>query len=82
MCGVYVCSEGAILEIEAMLLTVDCPTRSNADKAPGFRYSFTDRTCSLPTPTIVTSREMQFVVVAVERSFAQAHNGRSSTIIN
>lgn len=60
------CCEGARLEIEEVPLRVRCP-RCDEIKMPGTRYSFCCPTCGVPTPEVVSGREMQLVSVELER---------------
>lgn len=54
--------EGAILNIEDIPLTVFC-TSCEAVKTPSGRYNFRCPDCGLPTPTVVTGREMQLTSI-------------------
>ncbi len=58
--------EGARLSIEDVPLTVHCD-HCNQVKRPGARYNFRCPTCGMPTPKVVTGREMQ--VTAIELDF-------------
>ena len=58
--------EGARLVIEDVPLTVHCD-HCEAIKRPGARYNFRCPTCGMPTPKVVTGREMQ--VTAIELAF-------------
>lgn len=58
--------EGARLEIEDVPLTVHC-AQCDAVKRPQARYNFRCPTCGMPTPKVVTGREMQ--VIAVELGY-------------
>ncbi len=50
--------ENAILNIEEVPLTVFCDA-CDETKIPGSRYTFRCPDCGLPTPNVVTGREMQ-----------------------
>ena len=54
--------EGAILNIEDIRLTVFCDTCDSV-KTPSGRYNFRCPDCGMPTPTVVTGREMQLVSI-------------------
>jgi len=54
--------EGAKLSIEEVPLTVFC-TCCDETKYPTGRYSFRCSDCGMPTPKIVTGREMQLVSI-------------------
>ena len=54
--------EEAQLEIEEVPLTVRC-TNCRAVKAPSGRYNFRCPDCGLPTPDIVSGREMQLASI-------------------
>jgi len=54
--------EGAILNIEEIPLTVFC-TACDGVKTPSGRYNFRCPDCGLPTPNVVTGREMQLVSI-------------------
>lgn len=54
--------EGALLEIEEVPLTVRC-SHCDAVKTPSGRYSFRCPDCGLPTPEVVTGREMQLAFI-------------------
>lgn len=54
--------EGAILNIEDIPLTVFCDICDSV-KTPNGRYSFRCPDCGMPTPTVVTGREMQLVSI-------------------
>ena len=58
--------EGARLVVEDVPLTVHCD-HCDAIKRPGARYNFRCPTCGMPTPKVVTGREMQ--VTAIELDF-------------
>ena len=58
--------DGARLIIEDVPLTVHCE-HCDATKRPGARYNFRCPTCGMPTPKVVTGREMQ--VTAIELGF-------------
>lgn len=57
--------EDALLEIEEVPLTVECPN-CRAVKVPHTRYSFRCPTCGSPTPKVVTGREMVLVALELE----------------
>lgn len=59
--------EGARLTIEEVPLTLRCGP-CDAVKRPRTRYTFRCPTCGMPTPEVVTGREMQ--VVSIELDFA------------
>ena len=59
--------EDALLEIEEVPLTVECPNCC-AVKVPHTRYSFRCPTCGSPTPKVVTGREMVLVALELEAS--------------
>lgn len=54
--------EGAILNIEDIPLTVFCAA-CDVVKTPRGRYSFRCPDCGLPTPTVITGREMQLTSI-------------------
>ena len=54
--------EGALLDIEEVPLTVRCHG-CKAVKAPSGRYNFRCPDCGLPTPEVVTGREMQLTAI-------------------
>ena len=56
------CCDGAILEIEEVPLTVNCRT-CQAVKTPSGRYNFRCPDCGMPTPEVVTGREMQLTSI-------------------
>ena len=58
--------ESARLVIEEVPLTVHCD-HCDGVKRPGGRYNFRCPTCGMPTPKVVTGREMQ--VTAIELDF-------------
>ena len=58
--------DGAKLHIETVPLTVHCD-HCQRDKRPGGRYNFRCLDCGMPTPKVVTGREMQ--VSAIELGF-------------
>ena len=59
--------DGAGLDIETVPLTVQCE-HCNEIKRPGGRYNFRCPDCGMPTPNVITGREMQ--VSAIELDFA------------
>ena len=54
--------EGAILNIDEIPLTVFCPT-CDAVKSPTGKYSFRCSECGMPTPKIVTGKEMELTSI-------------------
>lgn len=60
--------EGAELAVEDVPLTVHC-ARCDTVKTPRARYNFRCPTCGMPTPKVVTGREMQ--VTAIELDFGE-----------
>lgn len=54
--------EGAILNIDEIPLTVFCPTCDEVKKPTG-KYSFRCSDCGMPTPKIVTGKEMQLTSI-------------------
>ena len=62
--------EGAILSIEEVPLTVQC-RHCDEIKAPSGRYSFRCPDCGMPTPKVVTGREMQLVSIELGATFPQ-----------
>lgn len=54
--------EGAVLDIEEIPLTVRCSS-CHAVKTPSGRYNFRCPDCGMPTPEIVTGREMQLAAI-------------------
>ena len=75
--------EGAVLNIEEIPLTVHCDT-CNSIKTPSGRYNFRCPDCGMPTPKVVSGREMQLVSIELyeERHLANSlfraknHSGR------
>lgn len=65
-------AEGALLNIEEIPLTVFCDY-CDAVKTPSGRYNFRCPDCGLPTPKIVTGREMQ--LISIEHDVPVAGNG-------
>lgn len=57
--------EGAALDIEEIPLTVFCHTCAEV-KSPPSLYNFRCPSCGMPTPKVVTGREMQLVSLALE----------------
>jgi len=57
--------EGARLSIEDVPLTVHC-AHCDAVKRPRARYNFRCPTCGMPTPKVLTGREMQVIAVELE----------------
>ncbi|MBT3556735.1 MAG: hydrogenase maturation nickel metallochaperone HypA [Rhodospirillales bacterium] len=54
--------EGAVLNIEEIPLTVFCESCDTV-KTPNGRYNFRCPDCGLPTPNVVTGREMQLTSI-------------------
>jgi hydrogenase nickel incorporation protein HypA/HybF len=54
--------EGAILNIDEIPLTVFCSS-CNAVKRPTGKYSFRCSDCGMPTPKIVTGKEMELTSI-------------------
>jgi hydrogenase nickel incorporation protein HypA/HybF len=54
--------EGAVLNIEEIPLTVFCTTCDDVKKPTG-KYSFRCSDCGMPTPKIVTGKEMQLTSI-------------------
>ena len=54
--------EGAILNIEDIPLSVFCSSCDDI-KTPSGRYNFRCPDCGLPTPNVVTGREMELVSI-------------------
>lgn len=67
--------ESAELSIEEIPLTVFCSCCDEV-KQPSGRYSFRCSECGMPTPNIVTGREMQLVSIELGDEIA---NSRQST---
>lgn len=55
-------SEGAVLDIEEVPLTVRCH-HCNEVKTPSGRYNFRCPDCGMPTPEMITGREMQLTAI-------------------
>lgn len=70
--------EGALLDIEEVPLTVRCG-HCNAVKAPSGRYNFRCPDCGMPTPEVVTGREMQLTAIELEPA-ASRDSARSRTL--
>jgi hydrogenase nickel incorporation protein HypA/HybF len=64
--------DSARLSIEDVPLTVRCDHCDDV-KRPGARYNFRCPTCGMPTPKVVTGREMQ--VTAIELEFEDREPG-------
>jgi hydrogenase nickel incorporation protein HypA/HybF len=56
--------EGAMLEIEEVGLTVECPACA-APKTPRGPYNFRCPDCGSPTPRVLTGRELQLVAIVL-----------------
>ena len=54
--------EDALLDIEEIPLTVRCRHCGDV-KTPGGRYNFRCPDCGMPTPDVVTGREMQLAAI-------------------
>lgn len=54
--------DGAKLRIATVDLTVHCD-HCNATKRPGGRYNFRCPDCGMPTPKVITGREMQISAI-------------------
>ena len=54
--------EDAVLEIEEIPLTVRC-ANCRTVKAPSGRYNFRCPDCGLPTPEVISGREMQLAAI-------------------
>ena len=54
--------EGAILNIDEVLLTVRC-RHCDDIKSPSGRYNFRCPDCGMPTPEVITGREMQLTSI-------------------
>ncbi len=61
--------ETALLEIEEIPLTVTC-RHCDAVKTPSGRYNFRCPDCGMPTPEVVTGREMQLASIELEAETA------------
>ena len=59
--------EDAVLEIEEVPLTVKC-TYCGEIKKPSGRFNFRCPDCGMPTPEVVTGREMQLVSIELDRT--------------
>ncbi len=59
--------EGATLHIEEIPLTVYCPG-CDENKLPMGRYSFRCMDCGIPTPKIITGKEMELVSIELTQS--------------
>lgn len=77
--------EGAKLDIDVVPLTVFCNT-CDENKTPTGRYSFRCPDCGMPTPNVVTGREMQLVSIELyepgEASPCPTSTDQSSTLEN
>jgi hydrogenase nickel incorporation protein HypA/HybF len=56
--------EGAILEVEEVRLTVECPVCC-AEKTPGGLYNFRCPDCGSATHRVITGRELQLVAITL-----------------
>lgn len=56
--------EGAVLSIDEVALTVMC-THCDAVKTPAALYNFRCPDCGMPTPKVLTGREMQLISVGL-----------------
>jgi hydrogenase nickel incorporation protein HypA/HybF len=70
--------EGALLDIEEVPLTVRCG-HCKAVKAPSGRYNFRCPDCGMPTPEVVTGREMQ--LTAIELGPASSRDRAGTTAL-
>lgn len=69
--------ENACLSIEDVPLTVHCD-HCDEIKRPGARYNFRCPTCGMPTPKVVTGREMQVTAIELDyQAVCPADAGRS-----
>ncbi len=59
--------EGATLSIETVPLTVYC-SHCDETKKPSGRYSFRCSDCGMPTPKVITGRELQLVSIELASS--------------
>ncbi len=66
-------SEGAVLEIDEVPLTVRC-LHCDEVKAPSGRYNFRCPDCGMPTPEMVTGREMQLTAIELGPPLSPAAN--------
>jgi hydrogenase nickel incorporation protein HypA/HybF len=64
--------ESAVLEIDEVPLTVRC-TVCDAVKTPSGRYNFRCPDCGMPTPEIVTGREMQLTAIELAPEISRAN---------
>ena len=71
--------EGALLEIEEVPLTVRC-NNCQAVKAPSGRYNFRCPDCGLPTPEVVTGREMQLAAIELGPPKSQDQDGHAAAL--
>jgi hydrogenase nickel incorporation protein HypA/HybF len=67
---------GARLIIEEVPLTVYCDT-CKVVNAPSGRYNFRCPDCGMPTPKVVTGREMQLTAIELEPSSSASVGGRT-----
>ncbi len=65
--------EGARLAIEEVPLTVRCD-HCREVKRPGARYNFRCPTCGMPTPKVVTGREMQVTAIELDVNAAEEND--------
>jgi len=66
--------EGAVLDIEEVPLTVRCG-HCDAVKTPSGRYNFRCPDCGMPTPEIVTGREMQLAAIELAPAAPRGRHG-------
>ena len=64
-------SEGALLEIDEVPLTVRCHHCDDI-KSPSGRYNFRCPDCGMPTPDMVTGREMQLTSIELGPPLSRA----------
>lgn len=69
--------EGALLDIEEVPLTVRC-NGCKAVKTPSGRYNFRCPDCGLPTPEVVTGREMQLGSIELGTAVSQNQAERTT----
>lgn len=72
--------EGAELHIETVDLTVHCD-HCDATKRPGGRYNFRCPDCGMPTPKVVTGREMQIRAIRFDTAAPRPGSMRSDATI-
>ena len=71
--------EGARLEIEEVPLTLRCRGCA-AVKTPSGRYNFRCPDCGLPTPEVVTGREMQLTAIELGPPKSQGQAGPAASL--